>query len=69
MRAPASQRMWEWRPVGLGLLTRALGAGWKWGRDPRRDGLSLVSPRGTVFEFRLVNGRSLTRRYWAPGLT
>ena len=38
--------------------------GWSIGRDPRRNGgISLVSPRGTVFEMLVLRGLVLARRF------
>lgn len=56
----------EWRELRISVIRRAMERGWAWGRDPRGwngDRLSLVSPRGTVFEFRVHGGRSEARRY------
>ena len=57
----------SWRMVSLRVLCRATSNGWQWGSDPRNPrGLSLISPRGTVFETRKDAGTRLrVRRYVA----
>jgi hypothetical protein len=38
--------------------------GWRWAPDLRRpNGSCLISPRGTVFEFRLAAGRTYLQLY------
>jgi hypothetical protein len=52
-----------WRVVRR-PLSLTLRRGWRWGNDPRRKGgTCLISPRGTVYEWRRGQARALTERW------
>jgi hypothetical protein len=53
----------EWRHMRMRALVRMQSSGWRFGSDPRRKGSCLVSPRGTIYEFRVAPGGCAVRRY------
>ena len=53
-----------WRPVSLGVLTRATRAGWVWTGDPTRPGgTALKTPRGAIY---LLRWRPMAIRRFEP---
>jgi hypothetical protein len=53
----------DFRPVRHPLRL-VLERGWTYGTDPRRrDGITLISPRGTIFETRHLRGALMARPY------
>jgi hypothetical protein len=54
----------RWHSARLTVLDRCCRMGWRWAPDLRRpNGSCLISPRGTVFEFRLAAGRTYLQLY------
>ena len=46
------RKRYEWRPVTLALLCRAVALGWNWLSDPRKGGQPAIrSPAGRVYDF------------------